>query len=932
MAEKKKRKRVIRQSWKPHWTLGILLKLWKAAFAVLKIGLGAVATVAIILGICLVVFAGAAGDYLEEDILSGVTNEQEYDLDLNSYIYYVDANGDIQKLQNIYAQDNRDWVDYKDIPEDLINATVAIEDKRFFEHQGVDWITTVKACFFMFFGNGDRGGSTITQQLVKNVTDNWDVTVQRKVQEIFTAIEYEKKYDKTEILEWYLNEIYMGNRCNGVKKAAEIYFGKELEMLTLAECASLISITNNPSLYNPYRDNLDAGGMTGKERNRERQMDTLNEMLAQGLVTQEAYDEAVAQELVFKRGIDDEDRMTQCTNEACGYRGIAKTFSSPDGGSLRNCPECGEQVNVKEDASQEVYSYFVDTVIEDVAYALAERDGVTMTAELMKSYKMQISRSGYHIYTTLDMDVQQKLDKIYTDLSQIPETRSGQQLQSAMVIIDNSTGDIVALSGGVGTDKVHDGLNRAVDSELQTGSSIKPLTVYAPAFETGTITPATVVKDLPNNYKPNYGWPRNDNRKYNYSRTIYSAIVNSVNASAVDTLSTIGTGYAYDFGKNKFGLTSLLDKYVASNGEIKSDEGLAPLALGAQTLGLTVREMASAFAVFANNGVYREGRTFTKVYDNNGNLIIDNTQDNRQVLSAKTINYMNYCLGNAVLKGTGIEADLVGQNVYGKTGTTASNRDRWFCGFTGYYTAAVWCGYDQPEVINMRYGGNPSAQLFKKVMTPIHQGLERKYLVDYTGMRSVTICLDSGLLATEACEADVRANETFKRTETVQVYKDDAPTKKCDKHVTVEYCTTGGGVANDYCKLFAQELLDKDNVLPNDIKEIKVEKKSLLKLTQAQVNELQKAKKEGLQPEYLRDDYVYLINKDGTDGVFKGFDGKLNQKEQTPYVCCTAHTKEAWEAYQKLKDSQKPVEPEDPETVLPGDPSVETPEDFPAVG
>ena len=930
MAEKKKRKKVVRQSWKPHWTLGLLSKLWLAAFAILKIALGAVATVAIILGICAVVFAGSVGDYLEEDILSGVTNDQSYDLDLNSYIYYVDSNGEIQKLQNIYAQDNRDWVDYEDIPEDLIHATVAIEDKRFFEHQGVDWITTVKACFFMFFGNGDRGGSTITQQLVKNVTDNWDVTVQRKVQEIFTAIEYEKKYDKFEIMEWYLNEIYMGNRCNGVKKAAEIYFGKELEMLTIAECASLISITNNPSLYNPYRETRDKGGMTGAERNRERQMDTLDQMKEQGWISPEEYEEAVAQELLFKRGIDDEDKMTQCTNESCGYRGIARMFGTKEGETARYCPECGTKVIVGEDASQEVYSYFVDTVIEDVAYALAERDGVTMTSDLMKSYKQLISRSGYHIYTTLDMEVQQKLDKIYMDLNQIPETRSGQQLQSAMVIVDNSTGDIVALSGGVGTDKVHDGLNRAVDSELQTGSSIKPLAVYAPAFETGTMSPLTVVRDMPNNYNPGYGWPKNDNRKYGYTRTIYSAIRSSVNACAVDTLSKIGTGYAYDFAKHKFGLSSLLDSFTTASGEVKSDEDLAPLALGAQTLGLTVREMASGFAVFANKGVYREGRTFTKVYDNDGNLVIDNTQESHEVLSNRTINYINYCLGDAVLNGTGGEADLNGQNVYGKTGTTASNRDRWFCGFTGHYTAAVWTGYDQPEQIYVN--GNPAAQLFRKVMNPIHEGLERINLVDFSGMRWVSVCLDTGLLATEACTSDVRTEGTFKRTETLRIYNEDVPTKVCTKHVTVDYCTTGGGVATEYCQLFAQEALKPDNVL-TDTEEIKIEKKALLKLTPEEVAELEKARKEGLTAEYLRNDYIYLVNKNGSNAVFKGVDGKLEQKKDAPYLCCPVHTEEAWKAYEKLKESMRPAEPTDPETSEPGTPGITVPdEDRPAVG
>ena len=311
--EKKKRTKPVRQSWKPHWIIALLYRLWRAAFAVAKIAIGAAATVGIICLVCVLVFVSILGDYLQDDILpNSNTDMTAHTMDLNSNAYYLDSNGQIQLLQNIFSSNDREWVDFEDIPEQMIHATVAIEDKRFFEHQGVDWITTMKACFFMFFGNGDRGGSTITQQLIKNITGEDSYTVQRKVSEIFKAVQLEKNYDKETILERYLNEIYMGNGCNGIKAAAATYFGKELEKLTVAECASLISITNNPSLYNPYRDNLDKGGLNGAERNRERQMDTLNEMKNQGWITQEEYDEAVSQELVFKNGIADEDRITEC--------------------------------------------------------------------------------------------------------------------------------------------------------------------------------------------------------------------------------------------------------------------------------------------------------------------------------------------------------------------------------------------------------------------------------------------------------------------------------------------------------------------------------------------------------------------------------------------------------------------------------------------
>ena len=918
MAKRIRKKKAPRQDWKPHWTLRILKGLWSVAFSAVKIALGAAATVAIIVGICLIVLAGSVGDYLDQEILANVEAEDDEnrDMNLNSYVYYVDSNGDIQKLQNIFAVNNREWADYEDIPEDLIHAAVAIEDKRFFEHQGVDWITTVKACFFMFFGNGDRGGSTITQQLVKNVTDNWDVTVQRKVQEIFTAIDYERRYSKEEIMEWYLNEIYMGNRTNGVRMAASVYFGKELESLTLAECASLISITNNPSLYNPYRENLDSGGMTGKERNRERQLDTLNEMLEQGWITQEEYDEAVAQELVFKRGIAAEDKMAHCPNEACGYKGIVKTLTVGESATDHYCPVCGTEIAVGEDASQEVYSYYVDTLLEDVAADLAEKDGVELTDSTMKFYKQKIASSGYHIYACIDMDVQNALDTIYEDLEQIPAVRSGQQPQSAMVIIDNRTGDIVALKGGVGKDKVHDGQNRAVDSVLQTGSAIKPLTVYGPAFESGAASPATVVKDMPQNYNNGTGWPKNDNRRYSYARTIYSGITSSVNAVAVNTLQMIGTSYSYNFAKEKLGLTSFIDSYTRYDGEIMSDDDYAPLALGAQTKGLTVREMASAFAVFPGGGTYREGRTYTKVYDSNGNIVLDNTQESWEAFSAKTVNYMHYCLAAAV-GGTGGNARISGQNVYGKTGTTSSNRDRWFCGYTGYYTAAVWFGFDTPEVVNliMGNGNNPAAILFSKVLSKVHQGKEKVQLIDYSKFSGATMCLDSGKLATEACTLDVRSIDGIKRTDYANVYPEDRPRVSCDKHVLLDYCVTGGGVCSEYCQLFAAEK-EKTGT------EVKIEKKSLVKMTQREVDELIKAKSGGLLPEYLRDDYIYLVNDNGTDAVFKGIEGNINKDVNAPYLVCPVHTKEAWEAYQASVEATEPEETQPEEQPTEGDGAV----------
>ena len=247
-----KKNKTIRQEWRPNWLVRIMQFLWGVAMSVIKIAMGGVATVVFIGIICCFVLIGAAGDYLQEDVIPEISFDLDnYNLDQTSFIYFVDSNGNIRDQQKIYTDTDRQWASYEDIPEDLIHAAVAIEDKRFYEHQGVDWITTVKACVKMFFGDASAGGSTITQQLIKNLTKEDSVTVQRKVQEIFRAQIFESGYDKDVIMEWYLNTIFLGKGCYGVKSAARQYFGKELENLTTAECASLISITNNPSWFDP---------------------------------------------------------------------------------------------------------------------------------------------------------------------------------------------------------------------------------------------------------------------------------------------------------------------------------------------------------------------------------------------------------------------------------------------------------------------------------------------------------------------------------------------------------------------------------------------------------------------------------------------------------------------------------------------------------
>ena len=871
----------IKEKWDYEKFLTYMRRAWTVATFAFKVAFGAFLTVGLIGVVCAFVFAGILGDYLQEDILpmAGL-NIEDVEMDQSSTMYYLDENGDIQVYQKIFATTSSKWADLEDIPKDLIHAAVSIEDHRFYTHQGVDWITTVKACARMFFGDDSVGGSSITQQLIKNLLlmeDETadDVTVQRKVLEIFRAIQLEKKYHKDTIMEMYLNCIYLGQGCRGVRSAAETYFGKELELLTTAECASLISITNSPTYYDPYQN---------FENNKLRKENVLWAMREYGWLTDEEYQAAIEQELVLKAGVANEDRLVSCENEDCDYRDLAKTYTTKDKITYY-CPVCGTQTSVTKDNSKSVYSYFGDTVLEDVAKALAEQAGFQWNSSTREMMMQQLQKAGYHIYTTIDTRVQKQVDAIYTNLNEIPDTRGGQQLQSAMVVIDNRTGDIVAMAGGVGEKTVHDGLNRATDSELQSGSSIKPLSVYAPAFESGAITPASLVKDLPLTYSEDGPYPLNDTRIYSYSRTINRAVVRSVNAAAAQIVSKAGENYAYKFVTERFRLSTLVEEYIDPAGTVHSDIGIGPLALGAQTFGVTVRDMASGFATFANEGVYRAGRTFTKVYDSNGELILDNTQDKEQILSKKTVDYMNYCLTDATNEGTGTEANLFyshGITTAGKTGTTGSNKDRWYCGFTGYYTAAVWCGYDDPEPIYCYSVNNPSAYLFKKVMGPIHQGKTDILLYSQKKMQPVTICLSSGKIATAACGNDVRLvnplnPEDFIVTSKTAVYAEDMPTETCDKHISLDYCS-GGGVATQACVNAAQS--DKS---------VKITKRSLVKMTQKEIDEIMKAAPYRLLTDYTRNDYVYYVNADGSDGHFRGMKNNLRQSISAPYMVCPKH-------------------------------------------
>lgn len=713
-----------------------------AARRILK-GFGKVfGTMVLVLFLTTLIFACLFALYVKNNLSAQVDSIDGFTLDQTSVIYYEDPKtGQDVVLRKLYGGANRTWVKYEDIPKNLIHACIAIEDKRFEDHQGVDWVTTLKACVKMFLGRGEAGGSTITQQLVKNITGRDEVTVRRKLVEIFSALELEKKYTKKQIMELYLNVIALGENCEGVESASQVYFGKSVNELDLAECAALIGITNNPSIYDPY---------INADKNKERQVIILDQMLEQKYITQEQHDTAVAEELV----------LHNASGEASG--------------------------------DEDYYSYFEDQVINDVVRDLSEKTGYDQTI-----VRKMLMTGGYKIYSTLNPDVQAAVEEVYQNLDNIPKTASSQQLQSGIVIIDNKTGDVVAVAGGVGEKQGSLILNRATQSYLSPGSTIKPVSVYAPALELGLITPATVMDDTPYSFTDARHWPKNSDSIYRGLMNINEAVGLSINTIPVKLVAQMTPEYSFEFAKEKMGLSTLVSSYVNAAGDTFSDVDLAPLAMGGLTKGVTVKAMAQAYATFANEGVYREARTYTKVVDSDGKVVLDNTQQSHVAMKDMTAWYITYMLENTVESGTGTAAQIANMTVAGKTGTTTSDFDRWFAGYTPYYTGVVWCGYDDPEeVVLTDSSTNPAIVLWQKVMEQVHDGLANKEFNKPTNVVECTVCRDSGLLMTDACREDPRGS----RAVTVELSLYDVPTQNCDVHKEVEICGASGHVVNEYCK------------------------------------------------------------------------------------------------------------------------------------
>lgn len=711
-----------------------------------------------LIGLCTtLMIAGIFMTYVKTTLVPTLeVRAEDYTMNLSSRIYYQDKEtGEWVEYETLYGTENRIWADIEDMPDALWQAAVAIEDHRFFEHNGVDWRRTIGATVNMFIGMKDTfGGSTITQQLLKNMTGDNSGTVNRKVREIFRALEFEKNYTKEQILELYLNTIYLGKGCYGVQTAANYYFGKDVSELSVAECACLIAITNNPYQYGPMstlvitRD--DGTQVTARELNKERQEQILDRMAGRqdtGLsyLTEEEADAAKAEVLQFTDGSTSADDLVAAASG-------------------------GVKIN----------SWFVDQVFLDVANDLAEAENISVEVAQQKIYN-----SGYNIYTTLDPEIQEIAESVYEDRSNLDVTsRNGQKLQSGITIIDPYTGDIVAMVGAVGEKDRNLGWNYAT-GRRQVGSSIKPLTVYAPALDAGVVTMASTFDNYPVRLLNNSPWPKNSPQGYSGWTTLSKGVANSINTVAVQVVEKLTIPASYAFATEKLGLNLVAD-----------DMNTAALGLGGLTHGLSTVEMAAAYATFANGGVYHEPRTYVKVTASDGvTVVLENEGEEHVAMKETTAYFMNELLQGVINNGTGGSAKFSGMTIAGKTGTTSDNYDRYFVGYTPYYVAAVWTGYDSPEKIS--YSGNPAITMWKKVMQKVHEDLPNKqFSTPSTGLETVEVCTDSGLLPTDACRADVRGSA---HVHTVTVAAGTAPTEYCNLHTMVDYCTEGKCLAGEYC-------------------------------------------------------------------------------------------------------------------------------------
>lgn len=674
-------------------------------------------------GILVGMLYGGWGDDFE------ITKEELVIGSSNSIILDKDGN----KLAELSGDENRKIIKLDQMPQNLKNAYVAIEDERFYKHSGVDFKRTAAAVvqYVLHSGKSSFGGSTITQQLVKNITKDDEKTgiegILRKVKEWAKAYQIERMLSKDQILELYLNIIFVGGSNNlGVEVGAEYYFNKPASDLDLAECAFLAGINNSPNSYNPY------GEKDNTEKIKNRTKTVLNKMKELGMIKQEEYDEAVKK---VEEGL--------------------KFQKAENMGSI--------------------YSYHTDAAIAQVIEDVAKEKGISKS--LASTY---VYSSGLTIYSTQDSALQSKMDEVMVNNSS-SYTRKSKQVegatsQSAMVIIDNTTGYVVGVKGGLGEKNESRGLNRATQSPRQTGSSIKPLTSLVPGINEGVITPATIYDDNSTDFGIK-GWTPKDYNAFKGLVSVRSAITTSQNIPFIKIVAELTPAKSAEY-LEKMGVTSLseTDKQV-----------LAATSIGGFSNGITPLEMAGAYATIANNGTYRKPLFYTKVTDSDGNTVLEAKQDTEQVISEQAAYVIKDLLKSVVQSGTATYCKISGIDVAAKTGTTNNNYDKWLCGFTNYYTAATWYGFDQNEEVTG--STNVAGRIWAAVMSKVHEGKDKTTFERPSGIVTETICRQSGRKATSKC------TDTYQ-----EIFIEGKVPDECNGHAnSAEVCSETGLLANEFC-------------------------------------------------------------------------------------------------------------------------------------
>lgn len=706
---------------------------------------------------------------------------------------YDDAGNQIRKLAA--PDSNRLPVTLDQIPVDLQHAVVAIEDERFYEHNGIDVKGILRAGMkALTTGDFSEGASTITQQLLKNnVFTNWTSEstqlerFTRKIQEQYLAVQVEKKTDKDTILENYLNTINLGAGSYGVQAAARQYFDKDVWDLNLSECVTLAGITQNPTKFNP---------IINPDSNRKRRKEVLQHMLDQNYITQDQYDETLADDVYSRIQAAQEknsstentvytyfeDELTdQIINDLMNIKGYTKKQATNllySGGLKVYTTQDSKIQNILDEEYADPSNY-PDTVQYELDYALTvtDPDGnqVNYSKEMLQLY-FQNEDPDFDLLFDSPEDGQTYVDKykasILANGSKVLAERVNfaPQPQSSMSVIDQHTGYVKALIGGRGEKTASLTLNRATDTTRQPGSTFKIVSTYAPALNEKGMTLATTFEDEPYEY-PDGSPVNNATRSYNGTTTIRTAIQNSINVVAVKCLEKVTPELGLKYLDN-FGFTTLAHGTEAdkdANGNVWSDANLAT-ALGGITRGVTNVELCASYAAIANGGNYIKPIYYTKILDHNGNVLIENTAAERSVIKESTAFLLTSAMEDVVKQGTGTACQLDNMPVAGKTGTTEAYNDLWFVGYTPYYTCAVWSGYDNNEKLP-DYARNFHKALWKKVMTRIHEGLPSKEFEKPASVEKLSVCEETGLLPRAGCPV-------------ITEYFDvgTMPTEYCDQH------------------------------------------------------------------------------------------------------------------------------------------------------